>query len=250
MQRMYGGLEDWGTGARSFGPCGDYGADSMIDRTDQGFDYGPGTGLPDYASYEGEFGQGYERQRQQEGEHIWHGGALGWLGSGLRASAAWIGQQMQRWGALLGGTLQGRSAELGRAMRGRGERIGSAMERRGDEMARSPRRRGFAGRPSRSYRRPDDRILDDVHQRLAMCGVDADEVEIEVSNGIVTLSGRVPRRLEKRIIEEVTEQVFGVQEVQNHLRLARRVEDRSSAEGATAGNGEGSTYRGGTEARG
>lgn len=222
-----GGQEDWGASRRASGAYREF---------------------DPYASYLGPYRaeHGYQAwyrgepdafEPRRSGEHVWHGGVLGWLGSGLRAGANWVGGQLQGWGALLGGKLKGESEELGRAMRGRGAQVGSAMERRGDEMMRAGRERGYLPRPPRSYRRPDDRVLDDVQQRIAMSGVDADEVEVEVNEGVVTLSGRVPRRFDKRVIEDLAEQVFGVREVQNHLRLARRVEEEGSAGQAGAATG-------------
>jgi HSP20 family molecular chaperone IbpA len=256
MDRLYGEGGGWPDATRSFDPRGGstygYGDPGAF----RGYGARGGAGYGAYGSYErrfdeegyGEpFARGYgDRYAQAAGEHVWRGGVLGWLGSGVRAGAAWVGNQMQSWGALLGGKLKGRTAELGRAMRGRGEQMGSAMEHRGESMARSPQYGGWAGRPPRAYRRPDERILDDVHQRVATAGVDADEVEIEVSNGVVTLSGRVPRRFDKRVVEEVAEQVFGVQEVQNHLRLARGVEEGGArpAGGATGPTGNGGSVYG------
>jgi HSP20 family molecular chaperone IbpA len=244
MGRQYGGMQEWTTRTRSPGSYGEYDLHGAAGGGWQGFGYGYGQYEQPFAGYGERYG-GYE---QQHGEHVWRGGVLGWLGSGLRASASWIGEQLQSWGAVLGGKVKGTSAELGRAMRGRGEQMGSAMEERGEGRSRFAR---YEARPSRSYRRPDDRILDDVHQRIATAGVDAGEVEIEVNKGVVTLSGRVPHRFEKRVIEEIAEQVFGVQEVQNHLRLARRVDDQGAGEAAStlaSGNGHRAGYEEGTEA--
>ena len=46
---------------------------------------------------------------------------------------------------------------------------------------------------------------------------------MEVSEGIVTLSRPRLDPVEKRIIEDIADGVFGVKEVHNHLRLARAV---------------------------
>lgn len=226
MDRIYG--EGRADELRSFGPYGEYGAYGREYGEDfGGRSYGNG-GYGAYARRSDE--DSYRAPRFDGGsEHVWRGGVLGWLGSGVLAGAAWFGSWVEGWGGFVGRMLKGTTAEVGRAIRNRGGRIGSAIEHRGEDLTRGRYRASF-GRPPRSYRRPDDRILDDVHQRIAMSGVDADEVEIEVSNGIVTLSGRVPRRFDKRVIEEVAEQVFGVDEIQNHLRLARRVDE--SATGA------------------
>jgi hypothetical protein len=81
--------------------------------------------------------------------------------------------------------------------------------------------RGRIGRGPKGYRRSDERIHDDVCERIARAGLDADDVEVKVENGEVTLTGSVHRREEKRWVEDLAEDVWGVQEVHNRLRVAR-----------------------------
>jgi hypothetical protein len=177
----------------------------------------------------GRYGELRSTARKQERVHTWRGGVLGWLGSGMRAAAAWTGIRMQWWGSFLGGKLSGGAEQIGESVRGGGERVGQALEESGTAGTRSYRRAG-AGRPPRTYRRPDERILDEVYERIAHSAADADEVEVEVSDGVVTLSGSVPSRIDKRLIEGLTEAVFGVLEVHNHLKLARRIEGKGTPE--------------------
>src|SRR5690606_10980288 len=76
------------------------------------------------------------------------------------------------------------------------------------------------GRGPRGYTRPDDRISDDVHQRLTDDPwVDASDIEVRVAAGEVTLDGTVSDRDEKRRAEQCIEDVPGVRHVQNNLRL-------------------------------
>jgi hypothetical protein len=160
----------------------------------------------------------YERGGFRRGEHRWRGGVLGWLGAGIRAGAGWFGDQLQQWGSWFGGRLSGGTAEIGRAVRGRGDQMASALEEQDERAAATLGAR--RNRPAR-YRRPDERILDDVWHRISTAAIDPQDVEVEVNNGVVTLSGRVSTRFEKRIVEDIADGVFGVQEVHNHLRLAR-----------------------------
>jgi osmotically-inducible protein OsmY len=51
--------------------------------------------------------------------------------------------------------------------------------------------------------------------------LDVTEVEIEVEEGRVTLTGRVDSRESKWLAEEVTRAVQGVQDVRNRLKVAR-----------------------------
>ncbi len=77
------------------------------------------------------------------------------------------------------------------------------------------------GRGPRGYRRSDERIHEDVCDRLAAHGhLDASDVEVRVEAGEVTLSGTVPDRRAKRLADLVVEQVRGVVDVHNRLRLA------------------------------
>lgn len=82
----------------------------------------------------------------------------------------------------------------------------------------------YRGRPPRSYRRSDARILDDIVERLMFAAIDASEIEVKVENGEVTLSGTVRERRDKRRIEDACEDVFGVQDVHNEIRVAREGE--------------------------
>jgi hypothetical protein len=76
-------------------------------------------------------------------------------------------------------------------------------------------------RGPKGYRRSDDRVQDEVCERIARSGVDADEVEVKVDKGEVTLTGSVHSRAEKWRLEEVVDDVFGVEEVHNQVRVAR-----------------------------
>lgn len=81
----------------------------------------------------------------------------------------------------------------------------------------------FVGRGPKGYRRSDERIREDVCDRLTMDPhVDPSEMEVVVNNAEVTLSGVVNSRGEKRRAEDVIEQVSGVREVHNNLRVNRQ----------------------------
>ena len=78
----------------------------------------------------------------------------------------------------------------------------------------------FAGRGPKGYRRSDERIREDVCDRLTDDGgIDATEVEVVVNNCEVTLSGVVNSRGEKRRAEDLVEDVPGVRDVHNNLRV-------------------------------
>jgi osmotically-inducible protein OsmY len=101
-----------------------------------------------------------------------------------------------------------------------GDEEAERRHRRMDEM----RRGRYAGRGPRGYRRSDERIREDVNERLKDdWRVDASDIEVSVDNGVVTLAGRVGSRAEKRRAEDVAESVSGVTDVSNQLRVGSSV---------------------------
>jgi hypothetical protein len=77
------------------------------------------------------------------------------------------------------------------------------------------------GRGPNGYSRSDDRIREDICDRLTQHGlIDASQVDVAVTSGEVTLRGYVPDRESKRRAEDVAESVFGVTDVRNELRTS------------------------------
>jgi hypothetical protein len=78
----------------------------------------------------------------------------------------------------------------------------------------------FRGRGPQGYRRSDERIREDACECLMEDDyVDASEIEVEVRDGEVTLSGTVESRDQKRRAESLLEQLSGVSDVHNRLRV-------------------------------
>ena len=76
------------------------------------------------------------------------------------------------------------------------------------------------GRGPKAYQRSDERIQEDVNERLTWHGdIDATHIEVTVSSGDVTLEGTVDSRRAKRMAEDAVEMVRGVKEVHNRLRI-------------------------------
>ena len=88
-------------------------------------------------------------------------------------------------------------------------------------------------RVPRSYRRSDERIAEDLCERLAAHAyVDASEVSVAVRDGCVLLEGTVPQRRMKHTIEDLAADCPGVQEVENRSRVARTDEGSRAASAA------------------
>jgi hypothetical protein len=66
-------------------------------------------------------------------------------------------------------------------------------------------------------------------------------VIIEVNDGEVTLKGQVHTRFEKRMIEEMAEDVFGVRNVQNLVRVQETAAEPHLGTGTSALNSSAST---------
>jgi hypothetical protein len=78
----------------------------------------------------------------------------------------------------------------------------------------------YAGRGPKGYRRSDERILEDVCERLTdHPSIDASDINVTVADGDVTLTGRVESRTVKHLAENMVETVSGVKEVHNQLRI-------------------------------
>ena len=78
----------------------------------------------------------------------------------------------------------------------------------------------FGGIAPKGYQRSDDRIREDVCDRLtADAYVDPSDVVVRVKDGEVTLEGSVDGRDTKRRIEDTVEDVAGVRQVHNFLHV-------------------------------
>ena len=91
------------------------------------------------------------------------------------------------------------------------------------ENYRSARARGgFAGRGPKDYQRSDERIREEICDRMTDDdSLDASDVTIQVKQGEVTLAGSVTDREQKRRAEDMAESISGVREVTNNIRVAR-----------------------------
>lgn len=168
----------------------------------------------------------YDRDRYDRGSQGYGNEDRGWWDRASDAVASWFGDE-------------------------------DAERRRRMDEQRAHRR----GRGPKGYRRSDERIKEDVNDRLSDdYYIDASDVEVAVENSEVTLTGTVRTRSDKRRIEDIAESVSGVANVENRLRVkqydyatsgATGITDTSSTPGTTtssaaAGGGSTTTARGRT----
>jgi len=83
------------------------------------------------------------------------------------------------------------------------------------------------GKGPRGYHRSDDRIKEDICDCLMDDGqLDASNIEIDVTNNEVILSGNVDSREAKRRAENLAECIPGVNNVENRLHIAHNTDHR------------------------
>jgi hypothetical protein len=104
--------------------------------------------------------------------------------------------------------------------------IGEHMRELGGAVAGRIRR---VFRSPKGYKRSDERIREDVCDQLAQYHVDPSEIEVSVSNGEVTLTGTVSERYMKWHAEQIIDEVGGVVEIHNQLRVRRAEQTKSSS---------------------
>jgi hypothetical protein len=85
-------------------------------------------------------------------------------------------------------------------------------------------RGGYSGRGPKGYTRTDERIREDVCERLSWSDdVDATDITVSVQGGEVTLEGSVETRHMKRLAEDIAEDVAGVVDVHNTVRVRKPI---------------------------
>ncbi|MEC9372801.1 MAG: BON domain-containing protein [Planctomycetota bacterium] len=115
-----------------------------------------------------------------------------------------------------------------------------------DSASRSGVRQRY-GKAPKNYKRTEERIREEVCERIMQDSeCDASDVDIQVKGNEVSLEGSVPDRWMKRRIEDIAEEVMGVEEVENRIRVKKSgeasgrsaredQEDQSEGDGATTG---------------
>lgn len=79
----------------------------------------------------------------------------------------------------------------------------------------------FARGP-KGYKRSDDRLKEDLSEKLHHAyDIDSSDVEIDVKNGEITLSGTVPSREMRYRLEHLADGVVGVNDIHNNVKVKR-----------------------------
>jgi osmotically-inducible protein OsmY len=98
--------------------------------------------------------------------------------------------------------------------------------------------RDYRGVGPANYTRPDERIREDLNERLTEAhDLDASGLSVEVEDGVATLSGRVPQRWMKHRAEDIADGCTGVKEIRNHIVVGDGTSGAKARSGANAPSG-------------
>ena len=179
------------------------------------------SGYPGDRSFFGPQRQGYggsERGRGWQEPDPWQGGSEGQSFGGQRTYARDLYSDS---GASRHET-DWQSGNAGRGMQSVYSSPGTRTWSGRPEYGGMRGRTGFAGRGPKDYQRSDERIREEICDRMTDDdSLDATELTIQVKQGEVSLAGSVASRDQKRRAEDLAESISGVREVTNNIRIAR-----------------------------
>lgn len=102
---------------------------------------------------------------------------------------------------------------------------------------------GFRGRGPKNYIRSDERIREDLCERLSDADeIDASNLTVAVNHGVATLEGEVPHRSMKHWAEDLAESCSGIRDVDNRLRVRGQDARSATGEQRTPGQMPGQSY--------
>jgi hypothetical protein len=163
-----------------------------------------------------------DRDDEQDNYREWGRGGPAWTGGERVSDYAGQGD----WGSPGRNALFGNRSDWTRAAGGANTGsysggLGSFSGGAGSYADRGYHGRGtHAGRGPKGWERSDERIREDVSERLADDPhVDASEMEVHVEGGEVTLEGMIETREMRRRAEDIAHTVSGVKDVHSRLRV-------------------------------
>ena len=172
--------------------------------------------------YRGSEQRGFEGQGGSGSMHRGSGGSS--------YGSSWGGEGRSEGGSSTMGRPSWGSTPYSSAWSGEGR---SGMERPGWQSSRESHR----GKGPKNYRRSDERIHEEICERLKQhADLDASEIEVQVKAGTVTLTGTVSERAEKRMAEDAIDDISGVADVNNQVRVRQSSSSSSSPTSSTSGS--------------
>lgn len=185
------------------------------------YDYGYGRSGVSPRDYETE--RGYGEGSYYGGGGLFGGGMGGYTGGGYRGGG--LGSNFDTSSADYRDYPRSEEGYRGRGREGEGwwDRMTNEVSSwfTGDEYD-DRSGESYRGRGPRGYTRSDDRIKEDINDRLTdHYAIDASDLDVDVNGREVILTGTVNSRHQKRLAEDIAESVSGVSNVENRLRVKR-----------------------------
>lgn len=195
-QRGYGYQEELRGQGQGYGTSSGYSSRDNL----HGHRYG--------SSASGYEGAGYPQQGQRDfGSSSLRGQDTGY-GLGSREYADRSSQSAYSQGSLGQGLEYGRTASLSGTQPYLGQRMSGVGQA------------SYRGRGPKNYTRSDDRIIDDVNERLTNDDdLDASDIEVKCESGVLTLEGTVEQRWMKHRAEDLAEACAGVRQIDNRIQV-------------------------------
>lgn len=163
----------------------------------------PGSGYGGYGETPGEGAGGYDSGRNYAAEPGWG------PGYGERP------EQDARFGRSM---PQAAAGERRESLSRRSVHSQGAASEEGRHASQS--RGARARRGPKGYERSDERLKEDVCERLMWAeDIDASEVSVDVNAGVVVLEGAVPERRMKHAIEDLVDACLGVKDIENRIKV-------------------------------
>lgn len=235
MNNRYGNDYDEEYGSISFRGDGDRDRDRDRDR---GGENAPGRWRSQQQGRAGSrSSQGQSRDRGYERED------LGWSRSMERTPQQSYGPSQYGYGPSGGYGPSNRAGSYGGSgSYGSSGSYGAGYGGYGDTTSSERRSGGFYGKGPKGYQRSDERIREDVSDRLTDDDdIDASDITVTVKDGEITLEGSVTDRRAKHRAEDVAEAVTGVKDVHNRLKtrkgLLQEMGDRLTGKDETEQHG-------------
>jgi hypothetical protein len=95
----------------------------------------------------------------------------------------------------------------------------------------------FTGRGPKGWQRSDESVLERVNETLEQHpDIDASEIEVTCARGEIVLRGTVDDRRAKRLAEDAVENLPGVKDVRNEIRVQERQQGQQGEAGQQTGS--------------
>jgi hypothetical protein len=241
--RGYGSESDWTSERRGEHRSG-YGRQSGYGARDREFDEARGDWGPAGRGGEDDLGARREDYGRWGREELYPGGGPGGRSGEWGGTRRGYGQE--RWGGFQpGGGYRDDGPGQGGSLSGGYDPWGAGVGQRYRQGGGYGVQQRRTHRGPKGYKRSDERLKEDISERLMNMDVDASEVSVEVQSGKVTLEGTVSERWMKHTIEDVADACPGVQDVDNRIRVQLDEGSRTQEPG-TQGAGAASFASGST----